>query len=82
MKHKFHFCRFHIQQKFTQTCILEITITIYENLDSIIENNYIQGSVEEMANFYLILTNTQGVGHQKLCIGPFYRTYTLFSLEH
>ena len=46
---KIHFSRFHVQQKITQACTLGITITIYRNLDFIIENNYLQGSMEEMA---------------------------------
>ena len=37
-----------IQQKFTWICAVHISITIYGNLDFIIENNYWQGLMEQM----------------------------------
>ena len=46
---KIHFSTLYVQLKFIGACALEMSITLYGNLDSIIENNYIQGSMEEMA---------------------------------
>ena len=53
VKEKINFSTLYVQLKFLRAYTLEMSITIYGHLDSTIENNYIQGSMDQF------WTNTQ-----------------------